>query len=175
MLTSGISSHVATLLSTKDKHLRLGQPPSVFHLSSYLTLPIAALRFFRIHLKNNNRNFLNHLIKLEVFRPIFELTIKESRRDTLVSSSCQEFFEFMRRVRHPHIFLWLILNAMQENLKELISHVMINYEDRIKQLSDSRFCGQCFRGFIRRHEMNIHPPPPELEEKPPPRSVFSPL
>jgi protein phosphatase 4 regulatory subunit 3 len=168
MLTSGISSHVATLLSTKDKHLRLGQWPSVSHLSC-LTLPIAALRFFRIHLKNNNRNFVNHLIKLEVFRPIFELTIKESRRDTLVSSSCQEFFEFMRRVRQPPIFLWLILSAMQENMKELISHVMINYEDRIKQLSDSRFCGQCFRGFIRRYEMNIHPPPPELEEKPPPR------
>ena len=59
---------------------------------------IAALRFFRIHLKNNNRNFLGHLSKLEVFKPIVELSLKESRRDTLVNSSCQEFFEFMRRV-----------------------------------------------------------------------------
>jgi protein phosphatase 4 regulatory subunit 3 len=131
--------------------------------------PIAALRFFRIHLKNNNRNFLNHLIKLEVFRPIVELTIKESHRDTLVSSSCQEFFDYMRRVCPNHISLWLILTAMQENTKELISHIMVNFEDRIKLLSESRFCGQCFRGFIRRYEMNIHPPPPELEEKPPPK------
>ncbi|KAI0304170.1 hypothetical protein BC826DRAFT_215751 [Russula brevipes] len=134
MLTSSISSHVATLLSCKDKHLRL-----------------AALRFFRIHLKNNNRNFLVHLTKLEVFKPIVELTVKESRRDTLVNSSCQEFFEFMRR----------------ENIKEVIAHIMLNYEDRIKELSESRFCGQCFRGFVRRFEMNIHPPPADVEEKPP--------
>jgi protein phosphatase 4 regulatory subunit 3 len=140
-------------------HPRISNPSSL----------IAALRFFRIHLKNNNRNFLNHLIKLEVFRPIVELTIKESRRDTLVSSSCQDFFESMRRVCLPHICLWLILIAVQENMKELISHIMIYYEDRIKQLSDSRFCGQCFRGFVRRYEMNIHPPPPELEERPPPK------
>jgi protein phosphatase-4 regulatory subunit 3 len=133
-LTSNISSHVATLLSSKDKHLRL-----------------AALRFFRIHLRNNNRNFLTHLSKLEVFKPIVELTVKESRRDTLVNSSCQEFFEFMRR----------------ENIKDVIAHIMLNYEDRIKELSETRFCGQCFRGFIRRYEMNIHPPPLEVEEKPP--------
>ncbi|KAH9077244.1 component of IIS longevity pathway SMK-1-domain-containing protein [Lactarius deliciosus] len=132
MLTSGISSHVATLLSSKDKHLRL-----------------AALRFFRMHLKNNNRNFLNHLVKLETFRPIIELAIKESYRDTLVNSSCQEFFEFMRR----------------ENMKDVIAHVMTNYEDQVKQLSESRFSGQCFRSFVRRYEMNIHPPP-ETEEKP---------
>jgi protein phosphatase-4 regulatory subunit 3 len=103
MLTSGISSHVATLLSSKDKHLRLGQLSPSRHLDCRVTFSscfsAAALRFFRMHLKNNNRNFLNHLIKLEVFKPIIELTIKESYRDTLVSSSCQEFFEFMRRVR----------------------------------------------------------------------------
>ncbi|KAH9049110.1 component of IIS longevity pathway SMK-1-domain-containing protein [Lactarius hengduanensis] len=132
MLTSGISSHVATLLSSKDKHLRL-----------------AALRFFRMHLKNNNRNFLNHLVKLETFKPIIELAIKESYRDTLVNSSCQEFFEFMRR----------------ENMKDVIAHVMTNYEDQVKQLSESRFSGQCFRSFVRRYEMNIHPPP-EAEERP---------
>ena len=98
-LTSNISSHVATLLSSKDKHLRLGQSPSYpsIRLNLFITL-VAALRFFRIHLKNNNRNFLTHLTKSEVFRSIVELTLKESRRDTLVNSSCQEFFEFMRRV-----------------------------------------------------------------------------
>jgi protein phosphatase-4 regulatory subunit 3 len=108
MLTSSISSHVATLLSSKDKHLRIGKP-SPYHLryaqASDLLPRVAALRFFRIHLKNNNRNFLSHLCKLEVFKPIIALTLKESRRDTLVSSSCQEFFEFMRRVRplFPHL------------------------------------------------------------------------
>lgn len=101
MLTSGISSHVATLLSSKDKHLRIGKssPYHFRYAQASDPLPrVAALRFFRIHLKNNNRNFLSHLCKLEVFKPIIALTLKESRRDTLVSSSCQEFFEFMRRV-----------------------------------------------------------------------------
>jgi protein phosphatase-4 regulatory subunit 3 len=88
MLTSSISSHVATLLSSKDKHLRLGWWPFYCSIVSNLltSIPhlVAALRFFRIHLKNGNRNFLSHLTKLEVFKPIVELTIKESRRDTLV-------------------------------------------------------------------------------------------
>ena len=126
-----------------------------------------------MHLKNNNRNFLNHLVKLETFKPIIELTIKESYRDTLVSSSCQEFFEFMRRVRIAYISFGVHTYSIQENMKDVIAHVITSYEDRIKQLSESRYCGQCFRGFIRRHEMNIHPPP-EVEEKPLPRfaSVF---
>ena len=101
-LTSNISSHVATLLSSKDKHLRLGKSPSYPSIAQISHHPAAALRFFRIHLRNNNRNFLTHLSKSEVFKSIVELTIKESRRDTLVNSSCQEFFEFMRRVCHLH-------------------------------------------------------------------------
>lgn len=121
-----------------------------------------------MHLKNNNRNFLNHLVKLETFKPIIELTIKESYRDTLVSSSCQEFFEFMRRVRLAYISVGVYTYSIQENMKDIIAHVMTSYEDQVKQLSGSRYCGQCFRGFIRRHEMNIHPPP-EVEEKPLPR------
>lgn len=52
---------------------------------------------------------------------------------------------------------------------------MLNYEDRIKELSETRFGGQCFKGFIRRYEMNIHPPPLEIEEKPPPQYDFPPL
>ena len=45
-----------------------------------------------------------HLSKLEVFKPIVELTLKESGRNTLVNSSCQELFEFMRRVSPVHYF-----------------------------------------------------------------------
>jgi hypothetical protein len=39
MLTSAISSHVATLLSSKDKHLRLGQWPSIVYLQEILIHP----------------------------------------------------------------------------------------------------------------------------------------
>jgi hypothetical protein len=68
-----------------------------------------------------------------------------------------------------------MLTAVQENIKDVIGHIMLNYEARIKELSETRFCGQCFKGFIRRYEMNVHPPPLEVEEKPPPQYVFPPL
>lgn len=38
-------------------------------------------------------------MKLDVFKPILELTLQESHRDSLLSGSCQEFFEHMRRVK----------------------------------------------------------------------------
>ena len=68
-----------------------------------------------------------------------------------------------------------MLIGVQENIKDVIAHIMLNYEDRIKELSETRFCGPCLKGFTRRYEMNIHPPPLEVEEKPPPQYVFTPL
>ncbi|KAI0035668.1 component of IIS longevity pathway SMK-1-domain-containing protein [Vararia minispora EC-137] len=132
MLTSAISSHVATLLLSKDKHLRLG-----------------ALRYFRNHLKNNNRNFLNHLIKLDVFRPVLDLAAKEAQRDTLVSSCCLEFFDYMKK----------------ENIKDVIQHIMLTQETKVKELSESPLAGPYFKNLIDRWEKNTHP---EKEEKPPP-------
>jgi protein phosphatase-4 regulatory subunit 3 len=61
--------------------------------------PTAAFRFFRICLRINNRNLFNHLIKLDILQPIIDLAVKESGRDNLISSSCQEFFDHMRKVR----------------------------------------------------------------------------
>jgi len=59
----------------------------------------AALRFFRTCLRLNNNNLLNHLKKHRVFLPILKLTLRESKRDNLLSSCCQEMFEAIRRVR----------------------------------------------------------------------------
>lgn len=59
----------------------------------------AAFRFFRVLLRLNNRNLFLGLIKHDIFDPILNLTIQESKRDNLLSSSCQEFFEHIRRVR----------------------------------------------------------------------------
>lgn len=61
---------------------------------------LAALRFFRICLRMNNRNLFSHIHKHECFTPITQLAIREARRDNLLSSTCQEFFEFMRKVRN---------------------------------------------------------------------------
>lgn len=37
-------------------------------------------------------------MKHDVIKPILDLTLQESRRDNLLSCSCQEYFESMRRV-----------------------------------------------------------------------------
>lgn len=63
-----------------------------------MRFPPAAFRFFRICLRINNRNLFNHLIKLDVLQPIVDLAVKESVRDNLISSSCQEFFDHLRKV-----------------------------------------------------------------------------
>ena len=59
----------------------------------------AAFRFFRTCLRLKNGNIFKHLVKHDVFKPILELTLRESKRDNLLSSSCLEYFDFMRRVR----------------------------------------------------------------------------
>ncbi|THH13287.1 hypothetical protein EW146_g6920, partial [Bondarzewia mesenterica] len=139
MLTSKISGHVATLLFSRDRHLRL-----------------AALRYFRIHLRKNNRNFIHHLIKEDIFQAIVKLMVQESRRDTLVNSSCQEFFEHIRK------------DGAQENMKDVIADIMTRQEAQVKQLAEGHYTGSCFRGFIRRWEMNTAPAPLEEEQKPQP-------
>jgi protein phosphatase-4 regulatory subunit 3 len=128
MLSSQISARMASFLKARDKHLRL-----------------AAFRFFRICLKVNNPNFMIHLMKLDVFKPILDLTIQESRRDSLLSASCQEFFEHMRR----------------ENIKDPINHCMTKHESLVRQLAASPLSGHRFMSFIRRWEINIEPPPKE--------------
>lgn len=135
MLSSSIATRVASLLRAKDKHLRL-----------------AAFRFFRVLLRLNNRNLFSHLMKVDALGPILDLTVRESRRDNLLSSTCQEFFEHMRK----------------ENMKELINHCMTKHESKIRELSTTPLGGPRFSAFIRRWEMNIEPPPKEEDkvEKP---------
>ncbi|KDQ64157.1 hypothetical protein JAAARDRAFT_187524 [Jaapia argillacea MUCL 33604] len=127
ILSSNISTRVASLLRARDKHLRL-----------------AAFRYFRACLKLNNRNLFNHLIKHDILKPILDLTLQESRRDNLLSCSCQEFFEHMRR----------------ENVKELINYCMTKHGDIVRKLAQTGIGGPRFKGFIRRWEINVEPPPP---------------
>lgn len=46
----------------------------------------------------NNHFVIRHLIKHDCFAPILALTAEEAGRDNLVSASCQEFFENIRKV-----------------------------------------------------------------------------
>ena len=59
----------------------------------------ASLRVFRACFRSPNVFVTRHLIKQDVVLPIIELTAREARRDNMLSSTCQEFFEYIRRVR----------------------------------------------------------------------------
>ena len=100
VLSTGLMSRLATLLKAKDKHLRHGKYSFSIvlrHKFSCRAHP-AAFRIFRLLLKQNNPNTHKQMLKLDILHPILELTLQESRRDNLLSCSCQEFFENMRRV-----------------------------------------------------------------------------
>lgn len=107
MIKSGISTHLITLLSCKDKHLRLGMSfilfvNGVIRLLMVQFCRVAALRYFRVHLKRRNKNFNGHLIKIGVFKALLDLTLEESHRDTLINSCCLELFDSIRAVRSLH-------------------------------------------------------------------------
>ncbi|KAJ8087026.1 Platinum sensitivity protein [Marasmius tenuissimus] len=87
ILSTAVVLRIATLFKSKDKHLR--------H---------ASFRFFRLLLKQNNANMHTQVMKYDIIKPILDLTIRESRRDNLLSCSCQEYFDHIRR----------------ENMKDLI-------------------------------------------------------
>ncbi|KAL0950186.1 hypothetical protein HGRIS_010179 [Hohenbuehelia grisea] len=132
IMTSNIVVRLCTLFKARDKHLQ--------H---------ASFRIFRLLLRQNNRNMLTHLAKHDVFKPILDLTLAESRRDNLLSSSCHEFFEIMRK----------------ENMKEPIEYCMKTHEPLIRKLASTPLGHQRFEQFIRRWEMNNEPPPVD-EPKP---------
>ena len=98
--SSNILPRVATLLKGKDKHLRLCEFSQISFFSPLLTSSIstAAFRIFRLLLKQNNANSHAQIMKHDILKPILDLTIQESRRDNLLSCSCQEYFENIRKV-----------------------------------------------------------------------------
>ncbi|KAJ3906883.1 hypothetical protein F5879DRAFT_1066211 [Lentinula edodes] len=100
---------------------------------------------------------MSQLMKHDIFKPILDLTLQESRRDNLLSCSCQEFLEHMRR-----------MYLLQENMKDQINFCMTKHEVEIKTLAETRLGGQRFQLFIRRWEMNNEPMPVEAK----PEKIF---
>ncbi|KAJ1308579.1 hypothetical protein OPQ81_004278 [Rhizoctonia solani] len=124
---SNIALKLASLLSSREKHVRL-----------------AALRVFRACFRTPNQFVTRHLIKQDVILPIIELTARESRRDNMLSSTCQEFFEYIRR----------------ENLRLVIDYMMDKHEARVRDLAKHPMVGMRFAGIILRWEQNHEEPPP---------------
>ncbi|KAJ7223945.1 component of IIS longevity pathway SMK-1-domain-containing protein [Mycena rebaudengoi] len=133
--SSHILSRVPTLFKVRDKHLQ--------H---------AAFRIFRLLLKLNNPNLHTQVMKHDVLKPILDLTLRESRRDNLLSCSCHEYFDFMRR----------------ENMKDIIKFCMTYHEAEIRKLAETPLGTERFQLFIQRWEINNEPLPEESKtEKPP--------
>ncbi|KAJ7098713.1 component of IIS longevity pathway SMK-1-domain-containing protein [Mycena belliarum] len=132
--SSQILSRVPTLFKARDKHLQ--------H---------AAFRIFRLILKLNNANLHTQMMKLDVIKPILELTLRESKRDNLLSCSCHEFFDFMRR----------------ENIRDMIKFCMTHHEPDIRKLAETPLGKERFILFIQRWEINNEPPPEESKSEKP--------
>ncbi|KAG8698285.1 Platinum sensitivity protein [Ceratobasidium sp. 394] len=124
---SDIAVKLASLLSSREKHVRL-----------------AALRVFRACFRSSNVFVTRHLIKQDVVLPIIELTARESRRDNMLSSTCQEFFEYIRR----------------ENLRLVIDYMMDKHGERVRDLAKLPMVGMRFAGIVLRWEQNHEEPPP---------------
>ncbi|KAG6845446.1 hypothetical protein H0H87_009354 [Tephrocybe sp. NHM501043] len=115
LMSTNILVRVASLLKARDKHLR--------H---------ASFRIFRLLLRQNNPNTHAQVIKHDILKPLLDLTIQESRRDNLLSCSCQEYFDFIRK----------------EKIKELGKVCWVKHEEDIRTLAKSPLGGQRFEQFI---------------------------
>lgn len=100
LFTSKLHLRVASLLRAKDKHVRLGAPRTYddpIRATNRIAFA-AAVRFFRACMRIDNPKINMMFDEQDVFQPILEFTLWESRRDNLLSSAAQELFDFIRRV-----------------------------------------------------------------------------
>lgn len=68
----------------------------------------------------------------KLFEPILDLVIETMPRDNLLNSACLEFFDFIKR----------------ENIKNIISHLVENYRDKLKAITYV----DIFSNFIMRYD-----------------------
>ncbi|KAG6891693.1 hypothetical protein C0992_010096 [Termitomyces sp. T32_za158] len=130
-MSSNILVRLASLLKVRDKHLR--------H---------ASFRIFRLLLRQNNPNIHTQIMKHDVIKPLLDLTLQESRRDNLLSCSCQEYFDFIRK----------------EKVKELGKFCWTKHEEELRKLAQSPLGGQRFAQFnawiqFEILQQNKEPPP----------------
>ncbi|KAK0547392.1 Platinum sensitivity protein [Tilletia horrida] len=99
---------------------------------------LGCLRFFKICLGSHNQYTNRHLTGMGLMDAILSVAASEADRDNLVSSACLEFFDLIRR----------------ENMKMLIAHLMENYADKLKALSEHRLVGKTFAGLALQYHKN---------------------
>jgi protein phosphatase-4 regulatory subunit 3 len=77
------------------------------------------LKFFRNLIGLQDEFYNQQMMQEGLFEPILDIVIETMPRDNLLNSACLEFFDFIRR----------------ENIKTLISHLVENYREKLKQIT----------------------------------------
>jgi protein phosphatase 4 regulatory subunit 3 len=77
------------------------------------------LKFFRNLIGLQDEFYNQQMTQGKLFEPILNLVIETMPRDNLLNSACLEFFDFIKR----------------ENIKNIISHLVENYRDKLKEIT----------------------------------------
>lgn len=127
----------------------------------------AAIRFFKACIKTNNHFLHRHLTKNDLVLPLIELLEGEGPRDNLLSSSCLDVFEVIRKVSGAvlHAGLYrssvLTLRRLQDNVKSIINHIFEKHEAKISKLTALPNLKMVMGALRTRWEQNNEPTPVE--------------
>ncbi|XXG94446.1 hypothetical protein Hte_000703 [Hypoxylon texense] len=96
----------------------------VLRISQLLNCPekflkLVAVRFIRQLIGLQDEFYVKHVVEKKVIGPILDVLVETMPKDSLLSSACLEFFEFIRK----------------ENIKDLVKHVVENYRDKVQTLA----------------------------------------
>lgn len=119
ILTEGLASRIAQLLTCSQKHLKLSQSLVCCLTADMLMTSAAALKFFRTCVGLQDEFYNRQIMQYHIFEPILNIVYETMPRDNLLNSACLELFEFIKR----------------ENIKPIILHVVENYRDKLKDIT----------------------------------------
>jgi protein phosphatase-4 regulatory subunit 3 len=97
-------------------------------------LKLTALKFFRNLIGLQDEFYNQQMTQAKLFEPILNIVVETMPRDNLLNSACLEFFEFIKK----------------ENIKNIISHLVENYRDKLKEITYV----EIFSNFIMRYDQS---------------------
>lgn len=113
---------------------KLGQRIAQLLSSPEKYLKLTALKFFRNLIGLQDEFYNQQMTQAKLFEPILNIVVETMPRDNLLNSACLEFFEFIKK----------------ENIKNIISHLVENYRDKLKEITYV----EIFSNFIMRYDQS---------------------
>ncbi|KAF8862581.1 DUF625-domain-containing protein [Acephala macrosclerotiorum] len=113
---------------------KLGQRIAQLLSSPEKYLKLTALKFFRNLIGLQDEFYNQQMTQAKLFEPILNIVLETMPRDNLLNSACLEFFEFIKK----------------ENIKNIISHLVENYRDKLKEITYV----EIFSNFIMRYDQS---------------------